>query len=143
MDTSERSARTWAGLFSLGLGLFLMYVVWSAAPGLRVPPVIGYLAASTFALAGATLLLQSRGRHRAALVATFLLVAALAGVGGWIGFGPGSRSCGGELGVLTFIPGETLCRVVFGGGAVLTAMIALVILRSLLHKADEGDRISR
>lgn len=121
----------WAGLFCLGLGLFLIYVVRSDQRGLTVPPPVGYLAASTFALAGVTLLLQARDYARAAMVPAFLLVAALAGVGGWIGFGPGPRSCGGNLGGLLFLPGETLCRIVFGAGAVLTGVIALMMLRSL------------
>jgi hypothetical protein len=121
----------WAGLFSLGLGLFLIYVVYSDQPGLTVPPVVGYLAAATFIFAGATLLLQAGGYAGAATVTALLLVAALAGVGGWIGFGPGPRSCGGNVGGLLFLPGDSVCRIVFGAGAVLTGFIALMMLQSL------------
>ena len=134
MSKPDRRERTWAGLFCLGLGLFLIYVVRAGTSGLRVPPAVGYLAAGTFVMAGVTLLLQAAGYVRAALVPAFLLVASLAGVGGWVGFGPGSRSCEGSLGELSFLPEGALCRVVFGTGAVLTGFIALLILRSMVRR---------
>jgi len=111
-----------------------MYVVRSGEPGVKVPAVVGYLAAATFVLAGATLLLQAAGYARAAVVPAFFLVASLAGVGGWIGFGPGARSCGGTVGGLSFLAGDALCRIVFGAGAVLTGIIALFMLRSLIRR---------
>jgi hypothetical protein len=131
MTDTERRQRLGAGLLCSGLGLLLSYMVWSGQPGLQVPPAVGYLAAGTFLAAGATLLLQVRGAQRAQQVTAFLLVAALAGVGGWIGFGPGSRRCGGSLGFLAFVPGELVCRGVFGAGAVLTGLIAVLMLRPL------------
>ena len=134
MDNPERRGRTWAGLICLGLGLFLIYVVRTGEPGLRVPPAVGYLAAATFVWAGITLLLQASGYARAALVPAFLLVASLAGVGGWIGFGPGARSCQGDIGGLLFLPPGAVCRIVFGAGAVLTGIVALLILRSLITR---------
>jgi len=42
--------RVWAALLCGGVGLFLWYVVWMRLPGLRAPPVIGYLAAGTLSL---------------------------------------------------------------------------------------------
>jgi hypothetical protein len=133
MSNPDRRERTWAGVFCLGLGLFLIYVIRAEPSGLRVPPAVGYLAAATFVMAGATLLLQAAGYLRAALVPAFLLVASFAGVGGWVGFGPGPRSCEGSLGMLLFLPRGALCRIVFGTGAVLTGIIALIILRSLMR----------
>lgn len=127
----------WAALFCGGLGLFLACVVWSRQPGLRVPPTVGYLAAGTFLAGGAALLLQAIGYTRAAMAPAFLAVAALAGVGGWVGFGPGTRRCGGSLSGLSFMPGELVCRVVFGSGAVLTGLIALVMLWPLLKGKQE------
>jgi hypothetical protein len=131
MTEPDRRERLWAGLLCSGLGLLLSYIVWSRRPGLQVPPAVGYLAAGVFLAAGATLLLQVRGAQRAQQVTAFLLVAALAGVGGWIGFGPGSRRCGGSLGLLSFVPGELVCRLVFGAGAVLTGLVAVLMLRPL------------
>jgi hypothetical protein len=126
-----RRQRLGAGLLCSAIGVFLGYVVWSRQPGLQVPPAVGYLAAGAFLAAGATLLLQARGAQRAQLVMAFLMVLALGGIGGWIGFGPGSRRCVGSLGFLQFLPGELVCRGVFGAGAVLTAVIAILMLRPL------------
>jgi hypothetical protein len=141
MTEAERRQRLWAALLCGGLGLFLSYVVWSRRPGLRVPPAVGYLAAGVFLAAGATLLLQVRGAQRAHQVTAFLLVAALAGIGGWIGFGPGSRRCEGSFGFLSFVPGELVCRGVFGAGAVLTALIAVLMLRALFKgRVDHQQR---
>ena len=133
MTAAERRQRLWAALVCSVLGFFLVYVVWSQQPGLRVPPAVGYLAAAVFLAAAATLLLQVRGAQRAQRLTAFLLVAALAGVGGWIGFGPGSRQCEGGGDILSFVPGEQVCRVVFGAGAVLTGLIALLILSPMVR----------
>jgi hypothetical protein len=138
VNREERHQRLWAALLCFLVGLFLGYVVWSRQPGLQVPPAVGYLAASAFIAAGATLLLQARGAKRAQLVTAFLLVAALAGVGGWIGFGPGSRRCEGTLGLLEFLPGELVCRVVFGAGALLTGLIAVLMVPWLFRREGEG-----
>jgi hypothetical protein len=125
--------RLWAALLCGSVGLFLWYVVWMRLPGLRVPPVIGYLAAGTFIAAAVTLLLQARGYTRIAMVPAFLLMATLTGIGGWLGFGRGSRSCEGGFGELLFVPAEMVCRVAFGAGAVLTGLGALLMLQTL-HK---------
>jgi hypothetical protein len=122
-----------AALVCIGLGFWLAYVVWSRQPGLRVPPAVGYLAAGSFAAAGISLFLQGAGFARAAGVPAILAAAALAGIGGWIGFGPGSRRCGGSVGNIPFIPGQWICRLVFGAGAVLTGLIVLLMLRSLFR----------
>jgi hypothetical protein len=128
----ERHQRLWAALLSGGVGLTFGYMVWARRPGLLVPPGVGYLAAGSFIAAGLTLLLQAWGHARVALVPAFLLVAAMAGIGGWVGFGPGSRRCESGLGALHFVPGELVCRAVFGAGAVLTGLIALLMVRELL-----------
>ena len=126
-----------AALVCIGLGFWLAYVVWSRQPGLRVPPAVGYLAAGSFAAAGISLFLQGAGLARAAGVAAILATAALAGIGGWIGFGSGSRRCGGSVGNIPFQPGEWVCRLVFGAGALLTGLIVLLMLRSLF-RTDES-----
>lgn len=102
---------------------------------------MGYLAAGVFLAAGATLLLQARGARRAQQVTAVLLVAALAGIGGWIGFGSGSRRCERSLGLISFVPGELVCRGVLGAGAVLTGLIAVFMLRALV-KSRAGHQHS-
>jgi hypothetical protein len=126
-----------AALVCLGLGFWIGYVVWSRQPGLRVPPAVGYLAAGSFAAAGISLFLQGVGFARGAGVSAILATAALASVGGWIGFGSGSRRCGGSIGGIPFITGEWVCRLVFGAGAILTGLIVLLMLRSLF-RSDES-----
>lgn len=144
MTEAARRQRLWAALLCGGVGLFLGQLVWSRQPGLRVPPAVGYLTAGVFLAAGATLLLQARGARRAQQVTAFLLVAALAGIGGWIGFGPGSRQCEGSLGFLSLVPGELVCRGVFGAGAVLTGLIAVFMLRALFKsRADHLQHSAR
>jgi hypothetical protein len=131
----ERRKRAWAGLFCTGIGLFLMTIMGWDKAGLRVPSSIGYLAAAAFVLAGAALLLQAGGRERIASVFSFLTVAALAVIGGWIGFGPGPRGCEASMGGLSFLPEELVCRIVFGTGSVLTALIGLILLWSIIRGA--------
>ena len=125
-----------AALVCLCLSFWIAYVVWSRQPGLRVPPTVGYLAAGSFAAAGISLFLQGAGFTRAAGVPAILAAASLAGIGGWIGFGPGSRRCGGSIGGIPFIPGEWVCRLVFGAGAILTGLIVLLMLRSLFRSTE-------
>lgn len=141
MNRDDRRQRLWAALMCFVVGLFLGYVIWSRQPGLQVPPAVGYLAAGAFVAAGATLLLQAHGAKRAQLVAAFLLVAALAGIGGWIGFGPGSRRCEGTLSFVVFLPGELVCRAVFGAGALLTGLIAVLMLPWLFKHEGEAPMI--
>jgi hypothetical protein len=120
-----------AALVCCGLSLFIGYVIWTRQPGLRVPPAVGYLAAGTFAAAALTLFLQAGGYDRLAMIPAFLLMASLAAIGGWLGFGPGSRSCQGGFGELLFVTAETMCRMAFGVGAVLTGLSALLMLHTL------------
>ena len=136
----ERRKRAWAGLFCTGIGLFLMIVMgWNQA-GLRVPISVGFLAAATFVLAGAALLLQAGGRERSASVFSLLTIVALAVIGGWIGFGPGPRGCEASVGGLSFLPEEMVCRIVFGTGAVLTGLIGLVLLWSIIRGSSRSPQ---
>jgi hypothetical protein len=127
----------WAALLCVGVGSWIAFVVWSEQPGLRVPPAVGYLAAGVFAAAGVSLFLQATGFALAANLCAILMTAALAGIGGWIGFGSGARRCEGSLGGFGFVPGEGTCRLVFGAGAVVTAGIVILMMLSLFKgKAD-------
>jgi hypothetical protein len=134
--STERSSI--AAFGCIAIGCWIGYVVWSRQPGLQVPPGVGYLAASCFLSAGVSLVLQARGFTRAAILPAILVAAALAGIGGWVGFGAGTRRCGGSLDGLAFLPGELTCRVVFGAGAILTGGIVLLMLRSFFHPGREA-----
>jgi hypothetical protein len=133
----------WAAPLCVGLGSWIAFIVWSRQPGLNVPPVVGYLVAAAFTAAGVSLFLQAIGFFRAATIPALLAAAALAGIGAWIGFGPGSRRCQGGLGGLAFVPAEWICRLVFGAGAILTGGIILLMARSLFdHRPHPPGRAS-
>jgi len=128
---ADRRQRMRAAFVCVLIGGFLGYATWMK-PDPGIPPAVRVLAALVFGLAGAALLLQALGHTRTAVFPIFLLVAAMSGIGGWIGFGSGPRQCSGSLSGLPFVPSELVCRAVFGGGALLTGVIALLILWSMV-----------
>jgi|SRR5688572_13302681 len=128
---ADRRQRLGAALVCILVGGFLGYAAWTR-PDPGIPPAVGVLAALVFGLAGAALFLQALGYTRTAILPIFLLVTAMTGIGAWIGFGSGHRRCRGSLSGLPFVPSEMACRAVFGGGALLTGVIALLILRSMV-----------
>ena len=136
---ADRRQRMGAGFVCVLLGGFLGYVT-RMRPDPGIPPAVGVLAALVFGLAGVALLLQALGYGRTAVLPIFLLVAAMTGIGGWIGFGSGPRQCRGGLGGLPFLPSELTCRAVFGGGALLTGVIALLILRSMFTGSNLASK---
>lgn len=61
--------------------------------------------------------------------------AALASIGSWVVFGPGSRTCSGTgMFLLSREAGETVGRIVFGFGALLTWLITLALAVSGARK---------
>jgi len=128
-DATPRQ-QLWFGLLMLVVALWLGYTVWSGMPGWSVPPLIAYVVAGCFAAAGVALLLQRAGYARAGTFTIFLLALGMAAIGGWIGFGPGERRCTAN----DVAMGESTCRVVFGGGAIVTAGIAVLIWRMLVRR---------
>lgn len=132
---ADRRQRLGAGFVCILIGGVLGYLI-RIRPDPGIPPAVGVLAALVFGLAGVALLLQAFGYTRAAILPIFLLVAAMTGIGGWIGFGSGQRQCRGSLSGLPFLPSELTCRAVFGGGALLTGVIALLILRSMFKGSN-------
>lgn len=101
---------------------------------MRAPPAVVYLGAATYAAAGATLLLQAFGCLRAPAVSAFLMGAGMTGLAGWVAFGPGPRRCQASFGGIGFVPPEMLCRTAFGFGALVLALIAWLMLRTLLKR---------
>jgi hypothetical protein len=113
-----------------GAGLMLAHASYVHDPGLNVPPAIGYLVAGVFGCAALAMLHRAAGREAPVGLAALMLVG-LAGIGGWIGLGPGERSCVAGTGShLLAVTGGATCRVAFGGGAVLTSLMAGWALRA-------------
>lgn len=132
---ADRRQRMGAGFVCILVCSFLGYATWMR-PDPGIPSAVGVLASLVFGLAGVALLLQALGYTRTAVLPIFLLVAAMTGIGGWIGFGSGQRQCRGSLSSLPFVPSALTCRAVFGGGALLTGVIALLILRSMFKGSN-------
>ena len=128
-DATPRQ-QLWFGLLMLVISGWLGFTVWSGLPGWSVPPVMAWVVAACFGAAGVSLLLQRTGYPRAGGFMIVLLALGMAAIGGWIGFGPGERSCTANGMAMGGLP----CRVVFGGGAVMTVGIAVLIARSLVRQ---------
>lgn len=133
MPEPTRRARTVAAAVCVAAGAWIIYGVGADPSRLRAPAAIAYLAGGVFVAAAVALWLQALGHLRAARVPVLLLVTGMAAIGGWIGFGPGRRECQAGDEMLAFLTGEGACRAVFGTGALFTAAIALVLLRSLVR----------
>ncbi len=130
----DRRQRLAAALLSFGLALALAYIARTATAQLRAPTGVVYLAAATYAAAGAALVLQALGHLRAQAGPVFLMGAGMTGIAGWVAFGPGPRRCQASLGGFGFIPPELLCRAAFGIGALLLGLILWLMLRPLVRR---------
>ncbi len=140
MPDPDRRQRLRAALLCLAVALAIGYIAWAAPAGLRAPPSVIYLAAATFAAAGATLLLQALGYARAQAVPAFLMGLGLTGVGAWVAFGAGSRQCQASFGGIGFLPPELACRVAFGIGTLFTGGVAVLMLRPLFSRKPDPPR---
>lgn len=114
-------------------------LIWAAATrsaALRVPPAVAYVAAAVFVLAAARIL-RLRGPSPGPGDGTAaLMLGAMAAVGAWIAAGPGARVCGVGTGGRPLAAATGLeCRVPFGVGAVITALMAAYALRRWRRRA--------
>jgi hypothetical protein len=99
-----------------------------------VPPAIAYLLAGVLVLAAARLLQLRRPPPDAGDGIAALMLGAMAAVAAWIAAGPGARLCGLGAGGRPLVPGTSLaCRVPFGVGAVVTALMAAYAIRRWLR----------
>lgn len=103
-------------------------LIWSAAtssPGLNVPAPVAYLVAGALVLGALRAIQQITKPGSAGNGLATLLLTSMAAVGLWIAAAPGVRVCAGGPGPGTMKPLSGLaCRVPFGLGAVLTALLA-------------------
>jgi len=83
---------------------------------LHAPAWVAYTASGAFFLAGLTALAQGYALKR---IGTWLVVGCIAcmfGVGAWVSFGPGARSCTASIPLVSMQGAELDCRGVFGFG---------------------------
>jgi len=114
----------------LGLAALLTWAPASRGPGLRVPAPVAYLAAGALALGALRALERIAAPGGAGDGVATLLLASLAAVGFWIALAPGARVChvGPALRATTPLEGLS-CRIPFGIGAVLGALMAAYAAR--------------
>ena len=95
-------------------------------PGLRVPPVIAYIAAAIFLMGALAVLKQIAGIHRTVDGLAPLILAAFTAIGGWIALSPDAGSCEASFngGPGTEVSGLG-CRIPFGIGALISAAMTV------------------
>lgn len=133
----EHSQRNWfavllctvAGAFPIGIGLGV--IPYDPAK-IHAPPWVVVGAGIAFWFAG--LLLLAKDKPRAANGIAFLLLLMFSAIGGWVSlFGEEGAFTDGANGALVG-GGLTLARALFGLGALLCVLMALVALRRLIKK---------
>ena len=134
----EPSAR--AQLF-IGVGLIIAgaamtLAVYSHSESLRVPAWVAYAAIAAFPLAGVVLLLRLAGAKRLATSLGVFLVGGLMVPFAFVALGPGPMECSGSfIGVSGIVP-DWLCRAGFGFGALIGAVILVLVLRRVFARQD-------
>ena len=115
------------GLF-VAVGLGVMAMMTFSPEGLQVPYWVAMTAAATFALAGASVMVQAMGWIGFSRLLGVGTVLCLATPGLWIMLDPGDKQCSGSVGIGGFSigsdVGDFMCRAVFGFGGALTLVFA-------------------
>jgi hypothetical protein len=130
------------GLYILLVGLALLPVP-GGARNLHAPFWVAALAGLVFLLGGVSVLVQAIGRANddaelPADASSWMIVlqygsvvaicACLAAIGSWVAFAPGERTFSGAS------SGETIGRVVFGIGAVITWLMTLAFAIAAMRR---------
>jgi hypothetical protein len=117
------------GVIFVAAGLGLMAMMTVSPEGLEVPYWVGMAAASTFALAGASVIVQDLGHDLAGRLLALGAVLGLATPGLWILLDPAEKQCTASVGFFgggaTSGAGDLVCRAVFGFGGALALAIAV------------------
>jgi hypothetical protein len=132
---ASRKERLFAGWASVGIGLFGLVMMSLRPEHLRVPAWVGLPAMSTFVWGGGAVLL---GEHEAtkglAGWAALLAVLGLFVPAAWIAFGSGPRECAATLGIFSTRAVDWVCRGAFGVGALLVALLFVLMARQVATK---------
>lgn len=118
------------GLCFIGLALATAWLVHAHPDRLRAPAWLAWLACGALGLAGAAVLLHGVLSPRIHAGVMAVLLAMLTAVPGWIAWGPGERSC---VASARMVAGESRCRLVFGAGALVLAVMAGVATRQAIR----------
>ena len=121
----------------VALGLLLLALMAAFPERLKVPPPIGYLAASTFVLAGLLAVANVFCGRKVRAWLAVLLLACMVLPSAWIAVGPGPRSCSFKLGLLFGFTDGGTCRLAFGIGSVLGLVLVFIALRQALTDGQD------
>ena len=160
--SSAKSNILW-GLFAAAMGVFIVAGACNLFgldlhPTKDTPSWIGICAGLIFVAGGIAVMLQSlpvakpmpdgslspkapRWVQGACFALGLSIVGGLAAVGLWIAFGPGERHFSSNLPFVSGPANDTLGRVVFGFGAVLTCLAFLAFLVSGARRLLRRDKV--
>lgn len=132
----------WFGWLFVAVGLGQILLIRSHPENLNAPAWVAYLACMVFVFGGLAVVLQAHGRPQWGTLFAFLIVASFAVIGLWIGLGEGPRECSSSSSVGGFVrEGATSglgCRIPFGLGGALCALIAIAMAGSAIRKRRQS-----
>lgn len=122
------------GLAGLAIGGLIALGVTLHPEGLNTPRWVAYLAASAFVFAGCSTFARAYQRAFLAEGCVSLLLTAMLLIGLWIAIAPGARQCVGGIAGLGFAASDTSCRVAFGLGSIVVAVMLFLAVRGWLQR---------
>lgn len=139
---AQKRQPLWVGLSLVALGLAVMAGMALSPQGLNAPFWVAAVAVSAFIFAGISITAHTLGIGWLNTLANIAVVCALATPGFWILLDPGPKSCTGGFSLFASgvgggwfgRPGDLECRLAFGAGAILTALLATALIVSALRR---------
>jgi hypothetical protein len=114
------------------MAAFCAALVFLHPEQLRVPAWVAYGALSTFAFGGAAVIARRLGAQRAVSWLGALTVCGLLVPGLWIALGPNPQ-CSASFAGIGGPASEWVCRIGFGAGTALAAVILILVVRRALR----------
>lgn len=142
MTPPAQKVSPWLGWLFVAVGVGTGLLIHHHPEGLNAPAWVAYLACATFAFAGLAVVLQAHGLAHYSGILAWLIVISFAVIGLWIGVGPGERTCSGSISVGGLGDTDTYsglgCRIPFGIGGGICALLALAMVPSLWRHLKKG-----
>lgn len=134
--STQQPPPLWVGLGVGGVGLAMIILITVSPEGLNAPYWVAIAACGAFVFAGLSIIAHALGWSMVNALSNVLIVAALATPGFWIMLDPGPKACTGGFSFLAGGLGlsaggaapDWQCRLVFGAGAVITALIGVAMI---------------
>jgi hypothetical protein len=139
----SRTAVTWIGLLFMAVGLGTIVMMTVSPEGLNAPYWVAVAAASTFVLAGASVVANAWGLGWLFYWIAPILLVGLATPGLWILVAPGEQHCTASVNFVASAAGDLTCRAVFGLGGALVLAIALFAVARLVRGRGRPRRTDK